>query len=142
MKDSLRRTLWISRVTFLEAVRRIKAELPHARTSGGISNVSFAFRGNDAVREAMHAAFLYHGIRAGLDIKESLVVRNNRFRSMLCTDLTCCPPEGTQIPDLDTSRIAAEHVIAGHPMPYDSVEGLIQSIAALPSSFGHLSFLR
>jgi len=55
-------------LAFLEAVRRIKAELPHARTSGGISNVSFAFRGNDVVREAMHAAFLYHAIRAGLDM--------------------------------------------------------------------------
>jgi len=55
-------------LAFLEAVRRIKAELPRARTSGGISNVSFAFRGNDVVREAMHAAFLYHGIRAGLDM--------------------------------------------------------------------------
>jgi 5-methyltetrahydrofolate--homocysteine methyltransferase len=55
-------------VAFLEAVRRIKAELPHVRTSGGISNVSFAFRGNNVVREAMHAAFLYHAIRAGLDM--------------------------------------------------------------------------
>ncbi len=55
-------------VAFLEAVRRIKAELPHVRTSGGISNVSFSFRGNNAVREAMHAAFLYHAIRAGLDM--------------------------------------------------------------------------
>jgi 5-methyltetrahydrofolate--homocysteine methyltransferase len=55
-------------LAFLEAVRRIKAELPHVRTSGGISNVSFSFRGNNAVREAMHAAFLYHAIRAGLDM--------------------------------------------------------------------------
>ncbi len=55
-------------VAFIEAVRRIKETLPHARTSGGISNVSFAFRGNDTVREAMHAAFLYHAIRAGLDM--------------------------------------------------------------------------
>jgi len=55
-------------VAFLEAVRRIKAELPFARTSGGISNVSFSFRGNAPVREAMHAAFLYHAIRAGLDM--------------------------------------------------------------------------
>jgi 5-methyltetrahydrofolate--homocysteine methyltransferase len=55
-------------VAFLEAVRRIKAELPLVRTSGGISNVSFAFRGNNVVREAMHAAFLYHAIRAGLDM--------------------------------------------------------------------------
>jgi 5-methyltetrahydrofolate--homocysteine methyltransferase len=55
-------------VAFIEAVRRIKAELPHAKTSGGVSNVSFSFRGNDAVREAMHAAFLYHAIAAGLDM--------------------------------------------------------------------------
>ena len=55
-------------IAFIEAVRRIKAELPHARTSGGISNVSFAFRGNNPIREAMHAAFLYHAIRAGLDM--------------------------------------------------------------------------
>jgi 5-methyltetrahydrofolate--homocysteine methyltransferase len=55
-------------VAFIEAVRRLKAELPHALVSGGISNVSFSFRGNNPVREAMHAAFLYHAIRAGLDM--------------------------------------------------------------------------
>ena len=53
---------------FLEALPLIKARCPGARTSGGISNLSFAFRGNDAVREAMHSAFLYHAIRAGLDM--------------------------------------------------------------------------
>jgi 5-methyltetrahydrofolate--homocysteine methyltransferase len=53
---------------FIEAIPRIKERCPGARTSGGISNLSFAFRGNDAVREAMHAAFLYHAIRAGLDM--------------------------------------------------------------------------
>jgi 5-methyltetrahydrofolate--homocysteine methyltransferase len=55
-------------VAFIEATRRIKATLPGARVSGGISNVSFSFRGNNAVREAMHAAFLYHAIQAGLDM--------------------------------------------------------------------------
>ncbi|MEZ4387825.1 MAG: methionine synthase [Candidatus Krumholzibacteriia bacterium] len=53
---------------YLEAVRWIKRELPGALTSGGISNLSFAFRGNDAVREAMHAVFLYHAVQAGLDL--------------------------------------------------------------------------
>ncbi len=53
-------------VDFIEAVREISRTLPHARTSGGISNVSFSFRGNDTVREAIHAVFLYHAIRAGL----------------------------------------------------------------------------
>jgi 5-methyltetrahydrofolate--homocysteine methyltransferase len=55
-------------IDFIEAVRWIKANLPGARTSGGLSNVSFSFRGNNAVREAMHAAFLFHAIQAGLDM--------------------------------------------------------------------------
>ena len=55
-------------VDFIEAVRWIKANLPGALTSGGVSNLSFAFRGNNAVREAMHSAFLYHAIKAGLDM--------------------------------------------------------------------------
>ncbi len=55
-------------VDFIEAVRWIKQNLPGALTSGGISNLSFAFRGNNAVREAMHSAFLYHAIAAGLDM--------------------------------------------------------------------------
>ncbi len=53
---------------FIEAVRRIKEELPGVRTSGGLSNVSFSFRGNEPVREAMHSVFLYHAIQAGLDM--------------------------------------------------------------------------
>ncbi len=52
-------------VDFIEAVRWIKQNLPHARTSGGVSNVSFSFRGNEAVREAIHTVFLYHAVRAG-----------------------------------------------------------------------------
>ncbi|NVO30648.1 methionine synthase [Hymenobacter lapidiphilus] len=55
-------------VEFIEAVRWIKTHLPGVLTSGGVSNISFSFRGNDVVREAMHAAFLYHAIRAGLDM--------------------------------------------------------------------------
>ena len=55
-------------VAFIESVRRLKAALPFAKVSGGISNVSFSFRGNNPVREAMHAAFLYHAIQAGLDM--------------------------------------------------------------------------
>ncbi|UOQ53893.1 methionine synthase [Hymenobacter cellulosivorans] len=53
---------------FIEAIRWIKQNLPGALTSGGVSNISFSFRGNDVVREAMHSAFLYHAIRAGLDM--------------------------------------------------------------------------
>ena len=55
-------------VAFIEATRRIKRELPHVLISGGVSNVSFSFRGNDAVREAMHSVFLYHAIAAGMDL--------------------------------------------------------------------------
>src|SRR5208283_2076344 len=55
-------------VNFIEATRRIKAELPHCKVSGGVSNISFSFRGNNLVREAMHSAFLYHAIRAGMDM--------------------------------------------------------------------------
>jgi len=55
-------------VDFFEAAKWIKANLPGALVSGGVSNVSFSFRGNNVVREAMHSAFLYHGIRAGMDM--------------------------------------------------------------------------
>ncbi|MDE2483942.1 MAG: methionine synthase [candidate division NC10 bacterium] len=55
-------------VDFIEATRWIKAHLPYCKVSGGVSNVSFSFRGNNPVREAMHSAFLYHAIQAGLDM--------------------------------------------------------------------------
>jgi 5-methyltetrahydrofolate--homocysteine methyltransferase len=55
-------------VDFIEATRWIKQNLPHAKVSGGVSNVSFSFRGNEPVREAIHSAFLYHAIRAGMDM--------------------------------------------------------------------------
>jgi 5-methyltetrahydrofolate--homocysteine methyltransferase len=55
-------------VDFIEATRWIKANLPRTHVSGGVSNISFSFRGNNTVREAMHAAFLFHAIRAGLDM--------------------------------------------------------------------------
>ncbi|MEZ4410869.1 MAG: homocysteine S-methyltransferase family protein, partial [Polyangiales bacterium] len=55
-------------VDFIEATRWIKAHLPHAKVSGGVSNISFSFRGNNKVREAMHSAFLFHAIEAGMDM--------------------------------------------------------------------------
>jgi 5-methyltetrahydrofolate--homocysteine methyltransferase len=55
-------------LNFIEATRIIKETLPHCKVSGGVSNLSFSFRGNNVVREAMHSAFLYHAIRAGLDM--------------------------------------------------------------------------
>lgn len=55
-------------VDFIEATRKIRTELPHCHVSGGLSNISFSFRGNNPVREAMHSVFLYHAIRAGMDM--------------------------------------------------------------------------
>ncbi|HOM62576.1 MAG TPA: methionine synthase [Dysgonamonadaceae bacterium] len=55
-------------VDFIDTVRWIKANLPHAKVSGGVSNLSFSFRGNNYIREAMHSVFLYHAIQAGLDM--------------------------------------------------------------------------
>jgi 5-methyltetrahydrofolate--homocysteine methyltransferase len=55
-------------VDYINATRSIKANLPHAKVSGGVSNISFSFRGNNKVREAMHSAFLYHAIAAGMDM--------------------------------------------------------------------------
>ena len=55
-------------VNFIEATRWIKDNLPLAKVSGGVSNISFSFRGNNPVREAMHSAFLYHAIKAGMDM--------------------------------------------------------------------------
>ena len=55
-------------VDFIDATRWIRANLPHAHVSGGVSNLSFSFRGNETVREAMHAVFLFHAIRAGMDM--------------------------------------------------------------------------
>jgi 5-methyltetrahydrofolate--homocysteine methyltransferase len=55
-------------VDFIEATRTIKRDLPHAHVSGGVSNLSFSFRGNEPVREAMHSVFLYHAIQAGMDM--------------------------------------------------------------------------
>ncbi len=55
-------------IDFINATRRIKETLPHAHISGGVSNISFSFRGNEQVREAMHAVFLYHAIKAGMDM--------------------------------------------------------------------------
>ncbi|MBP6447534.1 MAG: dihydropteroate synthase, partial [Saprospiraceae bacterium] len=55
-------------INFIEATRQIKAACPGAKVSGGVSNISFSYRGNDKVREAMHSAFLYHAIQAGMDM--------------------------------------------------------------------------
>jgi 5-methyltetrahydrofolate--homocysteine methyltransferase len=55
-------------INFIEATRQIKERCPHAKVSGGVSNISFSFRGNEPVRQAMHSAFLYHAVKAGMDM--------------------------------------------------------------------------
>jgi len=59
----------INAISFFEATKWVRENLPHAHVSGGVSNVSFSFRGNNQVREAMHSVFLYHAVKAGMDME-------------------------------------------------------------------------
>ena len=82
-------------VDFIEATRWIKANLPHAKVSGGVSNISFSFRGNNHVREAMHSAFLYHAIRrrhghGHRQRRHARGVRGDRARAAASWSRTCC----------------------------------------------------
>ncbi len=94
-------------VDFIEAVRWIKKKLPGALTSGGISNLSFAFRGNNTVREAMHAAFLYHAIAAGLDMG---IVNPGMLR--VYDDIEPALLRAVEDVVLDRNPQATEHLIA------------------------------
>jgi len=71
-------------------------------------------------------------IRNGVDIQESIVVQSGRYRSIICRDLTCCPSAGKVMPEIEKSEIAAEHVVAGIPMPYDDISQLIETLSADP----------
>ena len=89
-------------VNFIEATRWIKQNLPLAKVSGGVSNISFSFRGNNPVREAMHAAFLYHAIKAGMDmgiVNAGSSRYTRRFRRT-CSNWsrTCCSIAGRTRP--------------------------------------------
>jgi hypothetical protein len=68
-----------------------------------------------------------------VEVKECIEVRGDRFRSTFCADIECCPPEGSPIPALSDSRITAEQVAAGNPLPYIDLDEMKRSIAALPS---------
>jgi hypothetical protein len=74
-------------------------------------------------------------ISNGIAIQESIVVRDGRYRSIICRDLECCPQMGNTVPAIEESQIAAEHVVAGIPMPYANIADLIESLAADPYSF-------
>lgn len=73
-------------------------------------------------------------IRNGIDIQESLLISGGRYRSIICRDIKCCPAIGKLLPAIEDSAIAAEHVVAGIPMPYGDISELIDSIAADPQS--------
>lgn len=73
-------------------------------------------------------------IRNGIGIQESIVVRHGRYRSIICRDAKCCPPAGKVLPDYAQSQMAAEHVVAGIPMPYNDISELVESLAADNSS--------
>ena len=68
----------------------------------------------------------------GISVKECIVVRGEYFRSNLCADLECCPPEGNLIPEILSSRVTAEQVAAGNPLPYLDLDEMKRSISALP----------
>ena len=69
--------------------------------------------------------------RIAVNVDESLLIQNGRFRSTLCSDSQCCPADGREVPAIDSSRIAIEHVFAGRAMPFANIEALTESISAL-----------
>ena len=71
-------------------------------------------------------------IRKGIEIRESIVVACGRYRSIICRDRSCCPADGVEVPDYQGSSYALEHVVAGIPMPYSTIDELVDSISALP----------
>jgi hypothetical protein len=72
--------------------------------------------------------------RVDISVQESICVKDGRYRSVICRDLQCCPEDGTEVPRIDSSRIALEQVIQGRPMPFPNIETLMQSLDSLPLS--------
>ena len=137
-------------IDFIEAVRWIKQNLPGAYTSGGISNLSFAFRGNNPVRSAMHAVFLYHAIRAGLDmaiVNPGMILQYDDIEPELRTaveDLILCrdphaterlmavatDPHVGQRPPQDDSTLIQQALLSGRE------EGLAEAVNAARERLG------
>lgn len=69
--------------------------------------------------------------RIDLKVDESLLIQDGRYRSTMCSDVQCCPPNGRDVPAIDSSRIAMEHVVAGRAMPFANLEALTESISPL-----------
>ena len=83
--------------------------------------------GEDVLRELAGAL-----ARVDINVQESICVKDGRYRSVICRDRQCCPKDGTEVPQINSSRIALEHVFQGKPMPFPNVETLIQSLDSLP----------
>lgn len=83
---------------------------------------------NEIISEVLAAITDY-----GLSLREVITVEKDRYRSLICEDLSCCPSQGNQLPELIDSRIAAEQVAQGRPIPYATIEQLIDSISPLAS---------
>ena len=124
-------------IDFIEAVRWIKQHLPGAYTSGGISNLSFAFRGNNPVRSAMHAVFLYHAIRAGLDmaiVNPGMVLQYDDIEPALRTaveDLILC-----RTPDASERLITLAAALAAPDASGPASSS--SSSSSCPATTGHL----
>ena len=79
--------------------------------------------------------------KENLVLRESIVVSSGRWRSLLCQDQECCPDEGSPMPDLHDSRIAAEQVASGKPLPFDTIDELVASISALDEDIELIEFI-
>lgn len=108
----------------------------HCLRDGGQSALLVAYLpegrdGGDSLLISLGAGF----IRNGLAVHESILVQGGRYRSIICRDSACCPNDGIELPNIEESHIAAEHVLAGVPMPLSSIDDLIDSLSAAPRSF-------
>jgi hypothetical protein len=127
----------------------MRIDLPNSLDSEAIENLAqhFIKEGSDCAllvaympieREDGDSLLISLGaglIRNGISIQESLVVRDGRYRSIICRDIECCPEAGALVPVIEESKIAAEHVVAGIPMPYANISELIETLAADAASF-------
>lgn len=122
----------------------MRIDIPHELTSEAIDLLAHHFI-RDKSEAALLLAYLPDNyldgdallislgaglIRNGVDVQESLLIQNGRYRSIICRDISCCPPTGKALPEIEDSEIAAEHVVAGIPMPYADITELIQTLAA------------
>ena len=124
---------------FIEAVREIKAACSYARTSGGLSNLSFSFRGNETVRRAMHSVFLYHAIRAGLD----MAMGNAGQRAGPVAHFqrhVVAPGMGAHLGALERLEVPGGHAERWHAQPTGDIadvghDGGRGGLAACPAAF-------